>query len=512
MTTLPDTISHLDGLRRNGVGWIARCPVHDDHNPSLSLTVTDAGKVLAKCHAGCDQTAVAEALDLRGPADSHAEWTPHGDATAVYDYRDEYGQLLFQVLRTLDKQFPQRRPDPTAKTGWRWSLGDTRRVLFRLPELLDAVADDRSVCITEGEKDALALVAHGKVATCNPGGAGKWRPEYAIWFTEADVTIFADKDKPGQAHARTIATSLEGVARRVWIVEAADPHKDIAAHLGAGLTLDQVVVTRTPEKAIQPDLAPDVHTLLDTPDPDYEWLVPNLLERGERFMLTGFEGLGKSVYLRMLAVCFAAGIHPVTFDQFDPLRVLVIDCENTMRQNRRAYRPLVDAAAAQYHRPVPAGNLRIVLRPEGVDLCSADDAAWLLERVIAHRPDVLILGPLYRLHLDNPNDEQTARRVVAALDAARVQADCAVMLEAHAGHGEWGKNRSVRPVGSSLYLRWPEFGYGLRPESGQPENEPVSLVDLVPWRGARDERAWPRHLRRGSATTMPWLAYRAEDL
>lgn len=504
-TPLPDNIAaRLDGLKPSGDGWIARCVTHEDRNPSLSLKVTDDGKVLAKCHAGCDQDGLAEALGLHAPVSS-AEWTPHGDATAVYDYRDENGRTLFQVLRTADKQFPQRRPDSTAKSGWRWSLGDTRRVLYRLPELVQAVSEGKSVNICEGEKDALALVDAGRVATCNPGGAGKWRPEYNAYFIDADVTIFADKDKPGQQHARTVASSLEGVARRVWIVEAADPHKDIAAHLAAGLGLSDVVVTRKPEEDVAPDLAPDIHEILNSTDPVNDWLVIGLLERGDRLMLTGIEGLGKSMWLRMMAACLAYGINPVTFENIEPLRVLMLDCENSMRLSRRKFRPIIDhldKVRGDYEH----GRLRVSFNPNGINLAGGDDAAWLLERVTAHRPDVIILGPLYRLHRDSPNDEVIAHRVTDALDAARNAAGAAMILEAHAGHAKDGNaKRALRPAGSSFFLRWPEFGLGLRPAEGIGEGEFVSMVDVVPWRGLRDERDWPTQLRRGGDHELPWV-------
>ena len=494
----PELEAKLDGLKRNGADWAALCPLHPDRNPSLAIKITSEGKPLLYCHAGCDQTALAEHFGLRGERE-RGEWTPHGTAIAVYDYRDEDGKLLYQVLRTADKQFPQRRPDPTTKTGWRWQLGDVRRVPFRLTQLLDAVRDGRSVCIAEGEKDVLALVAAGHIATCNPGGAGKWRPEFAPIFADASVTVFADKDATGRAHARQVAASLDGIARAVWVVEAADPHKDISAHLAAGLTLSDVLVTHRPEDRTTPDLAPDLLDMLAANLPDYDWLVDGLLERGERFMLTGEEGLGKSMLLRQFAVCLASGIDPVTFAVIDPLRVLFLDFENSERQTTRAFRPMVQAAA-RVGCPLQPGMLRVKPLPNGVNLPAEDDAAWLLERVTAHKPDVLFMGPLYRMYLDNPNNEETARRVVAAIDAARNLNDCAVMIEAHAGHGEAGSGRPVRPVGSSLYLRWPEFGYGLRRFSGDDGNQ---RVQLKAWRGPRDERCWPAALRR-SMSGLPW--------
>lgn len=153
--------------------------------------------------------------------------------------------------------------------------------------------------------------------------------------------------------------------------------------------------------------------------------------------------------------------------------------------------------------PVPEGGLRIILRPNGVNLPYEDDAAWLLERVIAHMPDVLIIGPLYRLHYDNPNEESIARRVMQALDVARNTVDCAVMVGAKRGHAPSGQTRSVRPTGSSLYLRWPEFGFGLKADEDS-AGKTTGMVRVVPWRGPRDERpGWPTMLRR-SESGWPW--------
>lgn len=492
-----DVEQNLDALKRTGDGWIARCPAHEDRNPSLSLTMRD-GKLLAHCHAGCDQRAVLDAIGYQPQASRDtAEWTPRGDAVAVYDYVDEQGHLLFQVLRTADKQFPQRQPDPSSKSGWKWSLGDTRRVPFRLPQLIQGVRDGATVYVTEGEKDALALISHGKVATCNPGGAGKWRVEYAEHLRDATVIVCADKDEPGRKHARDVAATLEGIAARVWIVEAADPHKDVAAHLGAGLPLTDLRVTNRSDEPVKPELAIDILDLLTSKEPDYDWLVPGLIERRDRFILTGFEGLGKTMLMRQLAVCFAAGIHPLAFTGMPPLRVLFIDAENSERQNRRKYAGMVEQAARQGH-PIQRGQFFLEIVPDGKNLPDDDDAAWLAERVTAHKPDVLFIGPLYNLHTGSPNDEMVVRKLVGAINNARNKADCAVFMEAHAGHGN-AESRSVRPTGSSLYLRWPEFGYGLRPAQFKDGSLMADVVEMAPWRGARDERDWPAAWERAGA-------------
>lgn len=508
-------------VRMSGGSWSLRCPAHDDGKASLSVSPGREHPIVLHCHAGCTPDAIADARGLvwadlckpRAEGDRPAEdevWTPAGPAVAVYDYRDENGELLFQVCRTASKDFRQRRPDPTHKSGWAWQLGDTRRVIYRLPRVIQAVQECREIYICEGEKDVHTLEGIGLVATCNPGGAGngKWKPEYSEVLRDAVVVIVADNDPPGQAHARQIREALTGIAAEITVKEAASG-KDATDHFNAGHTLDDLL-TVWPRPEPKPLLAADLWEFLDAADTEPDWLIPGLMERGDRLILTGFEGQGKSMLVRQIAVCAAAGIHPFRHDRrFPPIRVLMIDCENSEAQSRRKFRPIAESTR-YLQQPVPKGGMYPIIRPAGIDLTNAEDAEWLLERVTAHRPDLLIVGPFYRLYEANMNDELVARRVVAVLDKARALTNSAFITEAHAGHGDQHKGRSVRPTGSSLLLRWPEFGYGLSPnELAEPdEYGRCREMDFTSWRGARDERDWPQHLRYGRTGEMPWQQYK----
>ncbi len=133
---------------------------------------------------------------------------------AEYPYRDECGVLLFVVERHEPKRFLQKRP---VGGGWIYHLGDVRRVLYRLPELLQA-DPTAPVFIVEGEKAADRLAALGLVVTTNPGGAGKWRPKYGEWLRGRHVVILPDDDEPGRRHGEQVAHALHGVAASVKVV------------------------------------------------------------------------------------------------------------------------------------------------------------------------------------------------------------------------------------------------------------------------------------------------------
>lgn len=239
-----EVLDRLDGVRRESAGqWAARCPAHEDRKPSLSISDGLDGRILLHCHAGCETETVLAALGMV-PGDLFAD-APSSNGTGFqieveYDYVDEDGTLLFQVVRLRPKSFRQRRPDGMG--GWIWKLGDTRRVLYRLPEIVESVALERTIYVVEGEKDADRLVGLGLCATTNPGGVGKWRTEYSTVLRGAHVAILPDNDKPGWAHAEAVAESLRSVAEHVRVVELPGlPEKsDVSDWLRAGGTVEEL--------------------------------------------------------------------------------------------------------------------------------------------------------------------------------------------------------------------------------------------------------------------------------
>lgn len=329
--------------------------------------------------------------------------------------------------------------------------------------------------------------------------------EYA-WSTD-HATAYAKQIRDAYQHRQSIAAA-ERLSQRL---EA--PDADLATILALHRVEVEDIVDLAAPQHTEP--APSISNILASPV-SYDWLVEGLLERGDRLMLTGAEGGGKSVLLRQMAVCLAAGLHPFTSEKVAPVNVLVVDCENSRRQNQRRYEPLVDLATRMAsHRDftVDWDRLRIVMRPDGLELTGRDDPVWLDRIITASRPDVIVIGPLYRLHAQNINDEMAARQLVAVLDTIRSRHGVALLIEAHAGHAEDStRKRKMRPTGSSLFMRWPEFGYGLRRSENDPSETALPmLVDVVAWRGARDERDWPQMLRRGQAGSMPWLAHNPDD-
>lgn len=191
------------GLTQKLDYWLTKCPAHEDDRKSLSLKIADDGKILVNCFARCSAQKICEALSIEMRhmwPPSNTPWSDTATIVAEYDYTDEKGELLYQVVRTDPKGFRQRRRIPG---GWDWKMGDVRRVLYRLPEVL---ASARPVVIVEGEKDVDNLRKLGLLATTCAGGASGWRPEYAQSLAGRWCIVVPDNDPPGEEFAAIVAT------------------------------------------------------------------------------------------------------------------------------------------------------------------------------------------------------------------------------------------------------------------------------------------------------------------
>ena len=168
---------------------------------------------------GCD---AAEAMQLLGGGRNG-----HREPVNVYDYTDEHGKLLYQVVRFEPKDFRQRKPD--GKGGWIYNMHGVERVLYRLPEVIEV----QDVCVTEREKDADNLAKLGFVSTTNCGGKKQWRDDYSETLRGKNVVIFGDNDKGGREHVEQVIASLTGIARSIKRVKLPEGFKDVSDYIAA---------------------------------------------------------------------------------------------------------------------------------------------------------------------------------------------------------------------------------------------------------------------------------------
>jgi hypothetical protein len=226
---------------------MARCPSHDDDQASLSVTRGEDGRALLFDHGRCEIEQVVNALGLRmadlfpvnGNGHNRQPRSNVVKIVATYDYRDAAGSLIYQIVRYEPKTFKQRHPDGNG--GWVWAMKGITPLPYRLRELLSADAADW-VCIPEGEKDVDSLIGLGFVATCNSGGAGKFKADLASHFQNRRIAVLPDNDESGRRHAGAVTSILAPVAAELMIIELPGlPAKgDVSDWIRGGGTREQL--------------------------------------------------------------------------------------------------------------------------------------------------------------------------------------------------------------------------------------------------------------------------------
>jgi replicative DNA helicase len=497
--------------QRNSNVWIAQCPAHDDKQSSLSVG-RGRGGVILKCFAGCEYGDILREVGL-------TENDGFDDKKEIrYDYR-HHGKLVRTVHRQAGKRFRQEVIDATV-------------VPLYVPEGQPTDFTNKTVWIPEGEKDVDFLTLHGVTAVTSPGGAAAWaKADYTPLKVAKNVVIISDNDEPGLKRALELRELVASYGVMVDVVKPADGLKDATDHLLKGFSLSQfqflefeepvdpfeeAVADQVSKLLIQDEAKKRAREMIAVLEPvrletktlndllniqvKYDWVVENLLERRDRLIVTGMEGSGKSVLLRQMSLCIASGVHPFEpTRQVEPRRVLVIDAENTEQQWARGARQIVSALERQGKTVArDAVNVQAGLR---LDLTRQHDLNEVHRLIDTHKPDLIYLGPLYKLVPKEITTDDDAAPLLVALDGIR-ERGVVLLMEAHAGHAKGhGGERDLRPRGSSALLGWPEFGYGLRPDY---ESE---IAEFKAWRGDREVRDWPRFLRIGNPISgeLPWV-------
>lgn len=240
LNPLDKVLSRLPDHRKDGNGFKAKCPTHDDQNPSLSIGSGEDGKVLVKCWAGCPTEAIVESLGLTMQdlfddvsADHQQSRKPSGkpkrtfstasDALKDYErqfgrssknwtYRDRSGEAVGIIVRwnrpNDDKDI---RPISKNCSGWYQGGMPEPRTLYGLPDL---VGFRGRLYVVEGELCSEAVRSIGLLATTSPHGSNSahladWSP-----VEPADeIVIIPDNDASGEKYLRAVIGELKKLPR-----------------------------------------------------------------------------------------------------------------------------------------------------------------------------------------------------------------------------------------------------------------------------------------------------------
>ncbi|AYY11354.1 hypothetical protein EF847_00085 [Actinobacteria bacterium YIM 96077] len=397
-------VSKLDGVRQRGDGRaVARCPAHDDRNPSLSVTRIE-GQVLLHCFAGCDAADVVAALSL-SLRDLYDD-----SAGAAYRYDD--GRMVHRGLDLSDIPRKTFKQSGNTKGG----------ALYRLERVTAAVAAGQVVVVVEGEKDVHAVESLGYTATSNAMGAGKahkadWTP-----LRGATVAIVADRDEPGIKHAEQVRDILAGLGCTVTVWQA-KTGKDISDHIAAGHGLPDLVTVEpdeldkpetptrrlklTPASTIKPR---PVRWLWETADGE------GRLPTGSLTLAVGRAGVGKSQFAAWLTARITTGNLPGVLWQA-PRSVIYSASEDSWEMT---IVPRLMAAGA---------NLDRVFRIDVTDdeeaharLTLPSDISLLEHAINDHQVGLVVCDPLLSL-IDGGLNDYRAREVRQALEPLGTMAD-----------------------------------------------------------------------------------------
>jgi hypothetical protein len=246
---IDDLLDRLERVRpKSGGGWTARCPAHEDKEPSLSIDQRNDA-ILLHCFAGCSVDTITQRLGL-DLADLFVEPRPLAAAsngvarTIWYDGRDINGEIVARHKRV-------EQPGKKKRMSW-WLPGATEAGLNGLPTNSLALFDitqlpdwpaTAPIIIVEGEKAATVLVQAGVPALGTMTGAeGCPSVEMLVALAGRRVILWPDNDKPGEMHMTRLGKRLieAGVTSIKWFtwIDAGDGG-DAADYL-AGRSVDQL--------------------------------------------------------------------------------------------------------------------------------------------------------------------------------------------------------------------------------------------------------------------------------
>src|SRR6185437_12497423 len=367
---------------------------------------------------------------------------------------------------------------------WVYSLGDCRKVLYNLPELITA----NHIAVCEGEKDAdnvtaLHLESYGKdttrfVATTNFDGAGKWRSEYSPYFIGKHVVIFADNDQPGREHAAQVAASVAPYARDVRVVNLPDlPEKgDVSDYLQTHdarallAAIQKTPLWKPPEGRL---LIP-APQFLATVSSEVDWLVAEIIQRGSNGFICSLPKVGKSWLAVELALSLALGLPWLGFSVPHSVKTALVTREDNPALTKWRMSHLLKGKTRTM--ADLDGRLYVNSREQSAEfrLDKADLLASMIAGLKAIKPEFVILDVFNVMHAADENDNTEMRAVVEQLSVLQREIPCSIGVVHHFNKQSEG-SLTQRLRGASAIAGWAEWLIGIESISGEQKTRRMSF-------------------------------------
>jgi len=369
-TPVENLVSRLHA-RRSGGGWIAKCPAHDDHEPSLRIDEGADGRALVKCWAGCTLDAVLSAVGLTKKdlfPQSALPMSSRNGATLIaisFDWRKCVQGFTEKHVEQLAKwrgfspefvkelrddakigiynglvAFPVRDLDGKRNVGAHFRLKSgqwnyTPKGINAAPFIFGEITPGESVQCFESTWDGLDYMDKSgeRDGVFITRGAANAKFVELVPRT-CTVYVWTQNDKPGQEWEQAICTNFKGTVKRVKVPA---PYKDLNDWTRAGATTNDLFaawvnaeVIRQAEKTWVDALnesvvtSSELHELQLTPRKE---LLGDWFCEGDLGFIFAFRGVGKTWLALAIAQALSAGGKLGEWQAHDSVKVLYVDGE-----------------------------------------------------------------------------------------------------------------------------------------------------------------------------------------
>jgi RecA-family ATPase len=426
-------------------------------------------------------------LTREGLINGSASTNSNRRIVATYPYHDENDKLLFEVVRSEPRSFYQRRPNGNG--SWIKNLDDTRRVLYRLPALLKAVAEGATIYIPEGEKDCDNLRKLGLAATTNPGGAGKWRSKYNEALRGAHVILLPDNDDVGRSHVQNVATHLAGIAATVRVLDLAKhwpecPYKgDVSDWLAAGGSADKLAKLTTHASAAAEPKLPfiDMTNWDNEPIPERQWTIQGRVPRNQAGLFSGEGGAGKSIIELTKDVAHVTGKDWLgSLPEQGP--ALYVGAEDDVDEIHIRLANITSHYGVTFNQLIAGGLYVLCLLGQDATLCAASSKSGKVEVTDLYRqlreaagdikPKNISIDTLSRAFAGNETDRVQVYGFAMHMQALAMVAGGSVTVLSHPSLQGIASGSGIS--GSTAWhgaFRFRQYLKGVKPEEGEPDGD-----------------------------------------
>jgi AAA domain len=465
-----------------------KCIFHDDRSASATVFLNgNGGYYCNSCGAKGNlfqfeaRFSNCRVSEITGARPSFKAGSDLGPPTAIFDYRNERGDLIFQKLRFQpegkQKDFRQRHWSD-AEHRFVMNLDGVVPVLYNLQQVVTC----NFLITTEGEKDADRVMASKLfesredrriASTCSyagawaPGQQAKWLASYNSYFAGKFVIILADNDPPGEAYATHIAAAVFPYAFRVVIVRlpGLPEHGDVSDWLDAGHTTAELEAQIEKAPAWWPDKTQQaydqdaVEFAAEAPE-TVDWLVEDLIPRGGAGIFGGVPKATKSTCALDLCMSLACGVPWLTLKIPRRIKTYLVSREDSPGLTQRRIKQLI-AGRAEYR--YLSDWMRITTKRHVTDLqvTTEDHLANLIDHIRAFGAELVVLDVFRKLYPGDENDNELIEGVLEKINRIRKETGCAIALVHHIRKAETADIFSGLR-GAGVIFGWMEWGVGIR--------------------------------------------------